>query len=83
MKSSYLIKFDLIKVWCHVILQNASQILRFKDAPDGDFQWASNLCVCTGVPVWIIDDDSVGSSQIDSQTSNFSGQQENEDGSVL
>ncbi len=43
----------------------------------------SNLCVGTGVPVWVIDDDSVGSSQIDSQTSDFSGQQEDKNGFVL
>lgn len=43
----------------------------------------SNLCVSTGVPVWVINDDSVGSSQIDSQSTNFSGQQENKNGFVL
>lgn len=43
----------------------------------------SNLCVGTGVPVWVKDDDSVGSSQIDSQTSDFSGQQEDKNGFVL
>lgn len=43
----------------------------------------SDLCVRAGVPVWVIDDDSVGSSQIDSQTSDFSGQQEDKNGFVL
>lgn len=48
-------------------------------------EWVSlsNLCVGTGVPVWVIDDDSVGSSQIDSQTSDSSGQQEDKNGFVL
>ena len=45
--------------------------------------YLSNLCVSTGVPVWVIDDDSVGSSQIDSQASDFSGQQEDKNGFVL
>lgn len=45
--------------------------------------WLSNLCVSTGVPVWVINDDSIGSSQIDSQTSDFSGQQEDKNGFVL
>ncbi len=43
----------------------------------------SNLSISAGVPVWVVDDDSVGSSQIDSQTSNFSGQQEDKNGFVL
>lgn len=43
----------------------------------------SNLCVGAGVPVWVINDNSVGSSQIDSQTTNFSGQQEDKNGFVL
>lgn len=43
----------------------------------------SDLCVRAGVPVWVIDDDSIGSSQIDSQTSDFSGQQEDKNGFVL
>lgn len=43
----------------------------------------SDLCVRAGVPVWVIDDDSVGSSQIDSQTSDFSSQQEDKNGFVL
>ena len=42
-----------------------------------------HLCVSTGVPVWVIDDDSVGSSQIDSQTSDSSRQQEDKNGFVL
>ena len=45
--------------------------------------YLSNLCVSTGVPVWVIDDDSVGSSQIDSQASDFSGKQEDKNGFVL
>lgn len=59
------------------------------NAPGKCFIWTiecvylSNLCVGTGVPVWVIDDDSVGSSQIDSQTSDFSGQQEDKNGFVL
>lgn len=43
----------------------------------------ADLCVSTGVPVWVVDDDSVGSSQVDSQTSDFSGQQEDKNGFVL
>lgn len=43
----------------------------------------SNLCVSTGVPVRVIDDDSVGSSQIDSQTADSCGQQEDKNGFVL
>lgn len=43
----------------------------------------SNLCVSTGVPVRVKDDDSVGSSQIDSQTADSRGQQEDKDGFVL
>lgn len=43
----------------------------------------TDLCVSAGVPVWVVDDDSVGSSQVDSQTSNFSGQQEDKNGFVL
>lgn len=37
---------------------------------------ASNLCVGAGVPVRVVDDYSVGSSQIHAQTPDFSGQQE-------
>lgn len=44
---------------------------------------AADLRVSAGVPVWVVDDDSVGSSQVDSQTSDFSGQQEDKNGFVL
>lgn len=43
----------------------------------------ADLCVSAGVPVRVVDDDSVGSSQVDSQTSDFSGQQEDKNGFVL
>lgn len=43
----------------------------------------SNLRVSAGVPVGVIDDYSVGSSQIHSQTPDFSGQQEHKNGFVL
>lgn len=36
----------------------------------------SNLCVSAGVPVRVVDYYSVGSSQINAQTPDFSGQQE-------
>lgn len=43
----------------------------------------AHLCVGTRVPVWVIYNDPVGSSQIDSQTSDFSRQQEDKNGFVL
>lgn len=43
----------------------------------------ADLCVSAGVPVWVVENDSVGSSQVDSQTSDFSGQQEDKNGFVL
>lgn len=43
----------------------------------------ADLCVSARVPVWVVDDDSVGSSQVDSQTSDFRGQQEDKNGGVL
>lgn len=45
--------------------------------------YPSYLCVGTRVPVRVVNYDSIGSSQIDSQTSDFSGQQEDKDGFVL
>lgn len=43
----------------------------------------ADLRVSAGVPVRVVDDDSVGSSQVDSQTSDFSGQQEDKNRFVL
>lgn len=48
-----------------------------------NYTQVSNLCVSAGVPVWVINDDSVASSQIDSQSTNFSSQQEYKNGFVL
>lgn len=64
-------------------MRNIAQNKRFKWTIECVCEHVSNLCVGTGVPVWVKDDDSVGSSQIDSQTSDFSGQQEDKNGFVL
>lgn len=50
---------------------------------DGGCGRPSDLRVSAGVPVGVIDDDSVGSSQINSQTPDFSGQKEDKNGVVL
>ena len=44
---------------------------------------SSDLHVGAGVPVWVVDDDSVGSSEVDAQASNPRGQQEDKNGPVL
>lgn len=44
---------------------------------------SSHLCVSAGIPVRVIDYDSVGSCQINSQAPDFSGQQEDKNGIVL
>ena len=41
------------------------------------------LRVCGGVPVRIIDDDTVSTSEVDAQTPHTSGQQEGKDGIIL